>query len=111
MKRIFISIPYTHPDPAVVEERVKAAESYFMELLHRGDCPVSPVVVGHNFVTKYGANCSFEFWDKFCMEQLATCSELHILTLDGWDTSTGVAKENDMAQYFFGIPVRMIEPK
>lgn len=97
MKRVFISIPYTHDDKYIVQERVDKAERYFLHLQKNGYCPVSPVVVGHNLVKKYGTSGLFSHWKEYCISELTSCSTIDILTVNGWDTSVGVKEEIEEA--------------
>jgi len=98
MKRVFISLPFGNPDQGKVLMRFRNAELYFMKLLKEGICPVSPVVTGFPLCQKYGVSAQFEHWDEYCMEELKTCDEVHILMLDGWEHSEGLKKELELAQ-------------
>lgn len=108
MKRIFISLPYGHPDNNVRLERAEIAEKYFIKLLKEGFCPVSPIVTGHPLVEKYKLEATFDFWDAYCIAELRTCDEIHILKIEGWTISFGVMKEIDVADAL-NILVRKID--
>jgi len=108
-KRIFISIPYTHEDPKVVEYRIKEAQKYFMYLLSRGDTPIAPVIIGHFMVINFKAPAALDRWIGYCRAMLRCSDEMHILDLDGWQTSNGVADER-LACKILDIKVKVIFP-
>lgn len=110
MKRIFISTPYTHVNPEVVQFRTDVICTYFIRLLSAGMCPLSPVVVGHPLVKNYNVNGMFTFWEDYCNSEIEHCDEVHVVMLDGWDTSIGVKKEIDFAVKL-GKMVIYIDPK
>lgn len=107
MKRIFISVPYYSPDPNIIEERVKQTEEYFMFLLKAGFCPVAPIIVGHHLIKTYGIESKFEFWEDYCMSELKSCDEVHVLCLNDWCRSVGVKAEIEIAESL-KIPVKKI---
>lgn len=110
MKRIFISTPYTHMNAIIVQDRVDFISEYFIKLIAAGMCPLSPVVVGHPLVKKYNVNGMFTFWEDYCNSEIEHCDEVHVVMLDGWDTSIGVKKEIDFAENL-GKMVIYIDPK
>jgi hypothetical protein len=84
-----------------------AAEKYFIHLMKNFCVPLSPVVVGHNIVMKYGINAEFEYWATYCDSEIANCDEVHVLTIDGWKESTGVQAELKFAKQM-GKPILYI---
>lgn len=107
MKRVFISLPFGHPDVCVVLSRFYQAEQHFMTLLREGVCPVSPVVTGYPLCQKYGISARFEHWDAYCKTELKSCDEVHVLMLDGWDQSVGLKMELELAKTL-GIKISYI---
>jgi hypothetical protein len=49
------------------------------------------------------------FWERFDRAFLETCSEVRVLTLDGWRESRGVQAEMALAREL-GKPVILVEP-
>lgn len=92
MKRVFISLPYSSTNHWTKEIRVAYAKKYFIKLLENGVCPVCPIVTGHQF-TETGFNNTLEFWDDYCLSELSTCDEIHILMIPGWKESEGIGIE------------------
>ena len=50
----------------------------------------------------------WEFWKNFCESFLYKSDELWVYMIDGWDQSTGVKGEIDLAKNL-NIPIRYIE--
>lgn len=104
MKRIFISLPYGSDNPKIIIQRVHIAKMYFKSILDAGDCPVCPIVTGHQLVEEFGIMGNYETWGNYCEKELITCDEMHVLTLKGWRDSVGVAAEIKEAE-FHNIPI------
>lgn len=92
-KRIFIISPYSDPDNVEVLLRVHATEQYFLSLIRQGHFPVSVIVSCHHLTVKYKVLNTFDFWSDYCLSEMATCDEVHLLKLEGWETSVGVISE------------------
>ena len=105
---IYLASPYTHPDPAVRELRFQAACAATAALIHAGHAVYSPVVHSHP-LTAYGLPSEWAFWGRTDLPHLEICEELVVLTLDGWEESTGVQAEMRHARVL-GKPVRYLEP-
>lgn len=52
---------------------------------------------------------NFDLWMKMDLPILKNADELHVLCLDGWRTSRGVAREIEFAEQL-GIPVKQVFP-
>lgn len=114
MKHIFISFPYTHTDNKVTLERVQKAREYCYWQLSAGNIVYAPAIFGHDLMhglnlTTTEENMSFKNWEQFCYSYLFPCDELHLLTMEGWDTSTGCAGEQLKAAEL-NIPIILVNP-
>jgi nucleoside 2-deoxyribosyltransferase len=105
---IYLASPYSHPDPAVREERFRAACQVTAELIRAGDAVISPVVQGHPLAA-FGLPTDWQFWETLDRHQLARCDEVVVLMLDGWRESVGVQTEIRIAAEL-GKPVRYVAP-
>lgn len=112
MKRqfIYLASPYSHPDPIVREARFDAVCKKTAEYLMAGKPCFSPIAHSHPLVKHLPeALCmDFEFWMKEDLAILKDAAELHILMLDGWQSSRGVARETEYADSV-GIPVFRVQ--
>lgn len=104
MKRIFISVPYNGPTEEIKLARVHLTKLYFISVLKAGNCPVSPIVTGHQLVEEFNLMGDLATWIDYCKKELMSCDEMVVLQLDGWDESPGVKAEIELAK-FMNIPV------
>jgi nucleoside 2-deoxyribosyltransferase len=105
---IYLAGPYSHPDPAVREQRYREACRVTAGLLRAGRHVFSPIVHGHPLV-EYGLPSDWEFWRRLDQEHLRRCDEVVVLMLDGWRDSAGVRAELQHAQEL-GLPVSYLDP-
>lgn len=105
---IYLASPYTHPDPAVRQERFEAACRAAAALMRRGRICFSPIAHSHP-LCQYGLPGDWEFWQRQDLEFLAACDEVVVLKLDGWQHSRGIQAEIAAARAL-GKPVGFLEP-
>jgi hypothetical protein len=103
---IYLASPYSHPDPAVREQRFQAACRAVADLICSGQAVFSPIVHSH----RLGLPTDWAFWEPFDQAHLVRCDELAVLTLPGWEDSVGVAAEIALARAL-GQPVRYLAPQ
>lgn len=104
----YLACPYSDPDPKIVQGRMDAFFEADVRLTKMGHNIVSPLYKVQT--TKYGKiDDSFGFWEKYCYELLSVCSCLIVLTLPGWEKSTGIkaeieyARNNDIMVVYYSI--------
>lgn len=105
---IYLASPYSHPDPAVREQRLREACRAAAALLRAGHAVVSPIAHSHALV-EHGLPNDWSFWELHDRELLARCDEVLVLQLDGWIESVGVQAEIAMAREL-GKPLQFLEP-
>jgi nucleoside 2-deoxyribosyltransferase len=105
----YLASPYSHPDPAVREERYRAACRAAAALLLAGQPVFSPIAHSHPLV-EYGLPADWSFWQRYDRELLERCDEVVVLMLDGWEESVGVREEIRLARAM-GKPVRYLAPE
>lgn len=106
-KLIYIASPYSHPDAAVRLARYEHAKRYTAELLRLGFAAFSPIVYGHGMADAVGTH--YEPWAKFNDAIISKCSAVHILALDGWKASRGIAHELMVAETY-KVPACIVFP-
>lgn len=106
---IFISAPYSHLDPEVVQLRVDLVCHYAAKLFNEGKVPFSPVIIGHT-ISGVAKNISVKSsdWEAYSRESLIVCTQVHVLTLPGWEDSSGVANELAVAREY-NKPVILVD--
>jgi nucleoside 2-deoxyribosyltransferase len=106
---IYLASPYSHPDPAVREQRFRAACRAMATLLRTGHVVFSAIVHSHPLV-EHGLPADWKFWECIDRQHLERCDEVVVLMLDGWRESTGVRAEVRIAREL-GKPVRYVAPE
>lgn len=104
---IYLASPYSHPDPAVREQRFRAACRATVALLCAGEHVFSPIVHSHPLVA-FAMPTAWAFWERIDRAHLERCDEVMVLMLDGWAHSVGVREELRIAREL-GRPVRFLE--
>ena len=92
----YLASPYSHPDPAIRQQRFEAAVAAVAVLMRAGHRVFSPVVHGHP-LTQHGLPSDWTFWERHARWHLERCDEVVVLMLDGWAESDGVLAEIDIA--------------
>ena len=100
---IYLASPYWHPDPAIRNQRFRAACRATSALLRDGHTVFSPVVFGHSLAS-FDIPAGWEFWEPHDRFHLQQASALVVLTLDGWQESVGVQAEIGIARAL-GLPI------
>lgn len=109
-KIIYLATPYTHKDKDVVERRYNQTANKCAELISEGNVVISPIFYGHNLLKYREMPSDWEFWKNFCESFLYKSDELWVYMIDGWEQSTGIKGEIELAQKI-NIPIRYIEEK
>ena len=105
---IYLGSAYSHPDPAIREQRFQIACRVTAALLRAGHLTISPIAHSHVLV-EHGLPTDWIFWEKFDRQLLERCDELLVLTLPGWQESVGVQAEIRIATEL-NIPIRYLDP-
>ena len=106
---IYMCSPFTHPDPAVREQRFEAACRAAAELIRQGRTTYSPIA--HTYtICRYGLPLDWRFWQRHDRRFLEVCDEVVVLMLDGWCESVGVHAEIAIAREL-GKPVTFLAPR
>ncbi len=95
---IYLATPYTHDDQRVVQQRFEQTEAITAHLLKQQKHIVSPIVHCHALASKHAMPTHFQFWQDYCLTLLDAATELWVVTMPGWDKSTGVQAEIAHAQ-------------
>jgi len=106
---IYVASPYSHPDPDVQELRWRAVCAYVAMLMREGYHAFSPVCHSHPIAKAGGLPGDWQFWQDQDLAFLGVCDKVHVLKLDGWRESRGVAAEVEAAEAM-GLPVYHVQP-
>ena len=108
-KLVYLASPYTHENPDILIQRFHEAVDCCGWLMNnvKNTCFYSPIAHTHPIALRCQLPIFWEFWKQFDECMLSRCSEIWVLKIDGWDKSTGVKAELEIARKF-GLPVVFI---
>lgn len=114
---IFLSSPYTHPNPEVQKQRVTQVKKLVKECTAAGLHVISPVVYSSASPDFYTPGTIFlseeaiqAYWRAWSMDILKACNRVVVYMLPGWADSQGVQLELITAQEC-GIEIKFIDPE
>lgn len=103
----YLSIPYSHPNPKVRSRRMRQFWLGVSALIRRGHRVVSPMTLEPALALAPDLPYDWPFWRDYSLAMLALSDRLVVLTLEGWEESSGVQGEMEEAQRL-GIPVEFL---
>jgi hypothetical protein len=95
MGLIYLASPYSHPAPAVREQRFKDVCRVAAKLMRAGHLIFSPIAHTHSIALAGDLPTGWEFWQGYDRAHLDAASQLWVLELDGWEQSVGIAAETE----------------
>ena len=95
--KIYLAVPYSHPDASIREARFKAVNQASAYLMQYGHIVFSPISHSHPIAVQCGLPLDFDFWAKFDRSFIEWCDCFYVLKLEGWETSDGVRREMAIA--------------
>lgn len=105
---VFIISPYRDDNITVESGRAMDADLYVGELAQNGVVAYSTISAMHHLLGICDLPSDWEFWKTHCSKMIACAKEVHVLKLDGWETSEGVAGELDLAK-ILNKPIKFID--
>jgi len=105
----YLAIPYTDPDGDIRDFRAELSDIVCAELMNEGRIIFAPISSCHHIAKKYDLPKDWEFWKRIDTEFILNCKKVLVITLEGWENSTGVTAEIEIAKDA-GIPVEFIDP-
>lgn len=107
---VYLAVPYTSPDPAVMQYRYDMVNLAAGKLLQEGHAVYSPISQTHVIASVCDLPKEWAFWRRMDEEFLACCRELAVLQLPGWTESIGVQDEMAYATEY-QIPITFLDPE
>jgi hypothetical protein len=101
---VYLACPYSHAERDVRVKRFEASNAAACELMKDGYYVFAPISMSHPIAEQCGVPGDWNFWADFDTAFISCCKKLFVITIDGWDKSTGVTAERKIAENF-GIPV------
>lgn len=109
-RRVYLACPYSDQSADVRRERFFTATRVAQELIRQGYTVFSPLTHGHTLCEGSTLPEDFAFWRESCLSHVNFwATDLYVLMVPGWDSSTGVNAEVEAATRK-GLPVVRILP-
>lgn len=107
---LYLSSPYSSPDPSVRAARVAFAREAMATLIAAGHVTVCPVAMNHEAMELLQAAGSpgGAYWRELEVRLAGICDEIVVLRAPGWRDSRGLAREIALFEEL-GKPVRFID--
>ena len=102
---VYLASPFSHPDPEVRKERVAAIAKITARLIAEGHIVFSPWAYTAE-IQKDGRPPAG--WYHFTLRQLAGCTHLLVVKMDGWQESE-VSKRKSPLRWVRGMPIEYME--
>ena len=107
---IYLAGPYSHISESIRDYRFKKFAEIANHLMRHKNLVFSPIVHGHVIAECGQLPLDFAYWKEHSFFFLRKCSQVLLLTLDGWEKSVGVRSELAEA-YKLDIPIKTIDPQ
>lgn len=106
---IYLACPYSDPDLNVRIRRFELVNLAASKLMGEGKYVFSPISHTHPIAIAGKLPTGWQFWETYDRIILSRCQKLIVLKLAGWDKSTGVTAEIQIAKEL-NIPIEYIDP-
>jgi len=94
-RMVYIAVPFWHENETVRNYRRRKAIEYSGRLFHKSVPFYSPLLYSEHFKEKKATE---GYWIKHGLRMVDVCDVMHVLCLDGWDTSEGIKGEISRAE-------------
>jgi len=106
----YLAIPYSDKSESVMDYRAEVSDLICAEFMNQGRIIFAPISSCHHIAKRYSLPRTWDFWQHLDEEFVKICKSVIVVMLDGWDKSTGVKAEIELADKY-GIPVKYLDPK
>lgn len=113
MSFVYLASPYEHETHRVREDRARLVVRHTAWAMENWQTTFSPIAHGHQLpLWMENAHVSdYQFWLHHDINMLEKADELHVLMIDGWETSKGCIMEVEFALAKLNIVVKGVELK
>lgn len=106
----YLATPYSHKDVSVMDFRAEVSDVICADLMNQGRLIYAPISSCHHIAKKYGLPRDWQFWQRLDKEFVKACKKLIIIKLEGWEISTGLNAELELAKEY-GLEIEYIDPE
>jgi hypothetical protein len=108
-KSIYVACPYSDSDKKVEEERTLISEAYTAYLIKNYGLIVVNPISNHWLAVRHDVIGTADYWWETNKFYLDVVDEMHVLMVDGFDSSIGIKLEIEYCTKK-DIPFKYIEP-
>jgi len=101
---VYLACPYSHDEKQVREARFLQVTKAAARLMNQGHIVYSPITHCHPMEKHGGLPGGWQFWRRIDEVYMRHSKMLVVLPLEGWQKSTGLKAEREMAKEL-GIPI------
>lgn len=105
----YLAAPYSHPDAAVVDERMKIICDVDAALMRKGIMTASPLLK-HYVAMGRSIPTDWAYWKDYALAMLSRCDFMVVIKMPGWEESVGLKEEMKFANDH-KIPVIVVTPE
>lgn len=102
-EQIYLACPYSHPEPAIQQERLEKVSRVAGLLIQKDFLVYSPVSHGVNIAKHCAMNGDYKTWQNHCLSMLRRSKYAIALLLKGYEESIGMNDELSWCRTW-GIP-------
>jgi hypothetical protein len=96
---VYLAVPYSHPDPAVRQERFEKVNKVAARLMNEHKLNIfSPISHSHPLAISGQLPTDWSFWGNYDSAFLKVSKKMIVLMLPDWDKSVGLAAELKIAK-------------
>ena len=107
---VYVATPYSHDDPQVREQRFLRVNKFCAKLMSEGIMVFSPISHTHPIALAGELPKDWAYWEQYDRTMLCMCGALVVYMQDGWEESTGVHNEIELA-HKLKLPIQYVEAK
>ena len=108
----YLALPYSSGDASeeMMSWRADVSDFIFSELAKAGRIVYAPISSCHHIAVKYGLPRDWQFWKNMDEVFVQMCDKLLVIALDGWETSTDLRAEIELAEKY-GLEIEYLDPR
>lgn len=106
---VYVASAYSDPDKQVIRLRMNKFAGVMAKLIENRIHPVSPLLNHYlDGIVELNFPLTWDWWEDYSKLLLAKCDHMIVITGPGWENSTGVKGEMELAKEL-NIPITFVD--
>lgn len=106
---IYVASAYSDPDKQVIQLRMNKFAGMMAKLIENRFHPVSPLLNHYlDGIVEINFPLTWDWWEDYSKLLLSKCNHMIVITGPGWENSTGVKGEMELAKEL-NIPITFVD--